>query len=207
MSGTFGNRQILCEGYDPALAPKVIYVRQDDKVCFLLGERTLCESALFEGAEIVESIDDLVLEERQLAEGRTTKVVKDGRWMVEGPFQRSDVKNANGRTYGRGIWEKSIGKPDSTEQTSVKEGAMVGHLEHPKDGRTDGNEGALVVRKLTLRSDGVVWGEAELLDTPKGLILQEYTRKKVKWGVSSRGNGSVDDTGKVNENDKVILPR
>jgi len=62
-------------------------------------------------------------------------------------------------------------------------------------------EGALVTRSLKLKKDGVVWGVAELLDTPNGLILQEYTRKDVRWGVSSRGNGSVDDKGFVNEND------
>lgn len=210
MSDISRKRQLLCEGYDPALVPEVIYVQQVQdgatKVCFLHGSRALCESPEFpDGTTVVESIDDLELVETlDEKTGRTTKHVKDGRWVVEGPFQRSDTKNANGRTYPRAIWDKHIADAKSAVQQSVHEGGMLGHLEHPKDGRTDGNLGALVTRDLTLRSDGVVWGIAELLDTSGGLILQEYTRKGVKWGVSSRGNGSVDDTGRVNENDYAL---
>lgn len=193
------SRSLLCEGFDATLVPEVGWVQQGTKVCFLLGHRDLCESQLAEGTQIVESIDQLELVERESG-GRTIKTVKDGRWFVEGPFQRSDVKNANKRVYPRGIWERLIANPKSPVQESVGAG-MLGHLEHPADGRTDGKQGALATRKLTLRPDGVVWGVAELLDTPNGLILQEYTRKGVRWGVSSRGNGSVDETGRVNETD------
>lgn len=196
------SRSLLCEGFDPTLTPEVGWVQQGSKVCFVLGDRRLCESRLDEGVQVVESIEQLELTEREVG-GRTIKTVKDGRWFVEGPFQRSDVKNANKRVYPRAIWDRLIANPKSSVQESVNAG-MLGHLEHPADGRTDGKQGALATRKLTLRSDGTVWGVAELLDTPNGLILQEYTRKGVRWGVSSRGNGSVDETGRVNENDYTL---
>lgn len=195
-------KQLLCEGFDPNLVPEVGWVQQGRKVCFVLGERSLCESKLDEGVQIVESLDQMELVEREVG-GRTIKTVKDGRWFVEGPFQRSDTKNANKRVYPRAIWDRLIANPKSPVQESVNAG-MLGHLEHPADGRTDGNKGALATRKLHLRPDGVVWGVSELLDTPSGLILQEYTRKGVRWGVSSRGNGSVDETGRVNENDYTL---
>ena len=199
ISQTFGP---LCEGFAGSGHIEVAYVQQGDKVCVVLGERSLCES-IDDALTLVESIDQLELEERTVG-GKTFKAVKEGRWFVEGPFQRSDVRNANKRTYPRVIWEKHVGDQKSHVQKNVKEGGMLGHLEHPKDGRTDGNEGSLVTRKLDLQRDGTVWGVAELLDTPKGLILQEYTRKGVRWGVSSRGNGSVDDTGRVSEADYVL---
>jgi hypothetical protein len=186
------------EGYDAALVPSVTYVKQGDKVLFFTGKPTdLSESASVSGLTLVESLDQL---ECTLDE-RGEKQVKGGAWIVEGPFQRSDTKNANGRTYRRKIWEKLVADPKSAVQQSVVERAMVGHIEHPKDGRTDGNIGALVTTRLDLRPDGVVWGQAEILDTPPGKILKEYTRKRVRWGVSSRGNGSVDANGVVSESD------
>lgn len=186
----------LHEGYDFTFAPEVAYVRQGNKVCFFTGGQELTESVVDGTDTVVESLDELELVERD-----GTKVVKDGKWVVEGPFQRSDVENANKRRYPRKIWERIFGDPQSRQQQTIRARGMIGHLEHPKDGRTDGKEGAIVVTEGTLRRDGVVWGKAEILDTPNGLILQEYTRKHVRWGVSSRGNGSVDSDGKVNEND------
>jgi hypothetical protein len=185
--------------------PEVAYVQQGDKALFFKGARDLCES-VEDGVNVVESLEDLelveLIDERT---GKTRKVVKDGQWFVEGPYQRSDKRNANGRTYALKIWERIVGNPDSPAQQTIKAGGMVGHFEHPKDGRMDGREGGLATRKLSLRRDGVVWGVSELLDTPNGLILQEYTRKGIRWGVSSRGNGSVDDTGKVNEEDYELV--
>lgn len=183
------------EGYIANFTPDVSYVRQGKKVLFFRGKPELTES-VEDGDTIVESIDDLEVVER---DGK--QYVKDGRWIVEGPYQRSDVENANGRTYSRRIWERIIGDPKSKFMQTVKAGGAIGHLEHPKDGRTDGNLGAIKHLDFKLKEDGVVWGKSELLDTPPGLILQEYTRKGVRWGVSSRGNGSVDARGKVNEAD------
>jgi hypothetical protein len=203
----------ICEGISTGFTdggvcaveyPEVIYVRQGQKAWFGLGESQQLNESLDESIQIVENFDDLELVER-VVNGKPIKTVKDGIWFVEGPGQRSDVKNANGRTYKRVIWERIVGDPKSQAQQDVAAGGMVGHLEHPSDGRMDGREGALVTRKLTLKEDGVVWGNWEILDTPNGLILQEYTRKKVRWGVSSRGNGSVAQDGNVNEEDYQLV--
>ena len=193
---------LICEGFQVAFIPEVAYVKQKDKVLFFLGESA--QSSLNESVEegqltIVESLDDFELEERTI-DGRQVKHPKNARWTVEGPYQRSDTKNANGRRYALKIWERIVGDPKSKIQTAIREGGgLLGHLEHPADGRTSGKEGTIATRSLKLREDGVVWGKSDLLDTPNGLILQEYTKKNLRWGVSSRGNGSVSDTGHVNE--------
>ena len=192
----FQNFGPLFEGANGAYVPEVAYVQQKDKVFFAKGDIALTESV--NGVTLVENFDDLELIERVTEEGKTVKAVKDGQWFVEGPYQRSGVKNANGRTYGRPIWDSNLA-PKSRVMEKVAAKGMIGHLEHPKDGITDGTKGALVTTSLKLREDGVVWGKSELLDTPHGLILQEYTRKGVRWGVSSRGNGSVNADGQVNK--------
>lgn len=197
---------VLAEGLTGAFYPEVAYVRQGDKVFFYQGKPGLTES-LGDGVTVVGSENDLEIVERTVGEGADAiveRTVKNGEWFVEGPFQRSDVRNANKRIYGRKIWERLIADKKSSVMQNVTGRGMIGHLEHPKDGRTDGKEGALLTTSLNLREDGVVWGKAEILDTPNGRILQEYTRKKVRWGVSSRGHGSVKDDGHVNEDDYML---
>lgn len=198
VSQTFG---LLCEGWDNAFVPEVAYVRQGRNVYFYLGKPSQLTESLDEGTTILESESGLEMVEVAGSDGAKHKTVKDGQWVVEGPFQRSDVKNANGRTYSRKIWERIIADAKSPFMQDLRAGGGLGHLEHPQDGRTDGAKGAIINRDLKLKEDGVVWGKAEILDTPHGLILQEYTRKGVRWGVSSRGNGSVNNNGQVNEND------
>ncbi|RKX65558.1 MAG: hypothetical protein DRP42_04540 [Tenericutes bacterium] len=192
---------LLCEGAGGAYEPDSVYVVQGDKAYVFYGEPQALSESVGDSYVLVESYDDLELVEGLSPLNEKILTPKDGKWIVEGVFQRSDTKNANGRTYARKIWERIIKDLNSSVQQIIKAGGMIGHLEHPKDGRTDGKEGALVVRKLELKEDGTVWGRAELLDTPNGLILQEYTKKNVRWGVSSRGNGSVGEDGDVNEAD------
>jgi Prohead core protein serine protease len=194
-------RQLLCEGYDDAACIVSAYVRQGTKVFVARGKtpdyaKQITES-IGASCQLVESINDLELVEG--ADGQ--RYVKDGVWIVEGPSQRSGVENRNKRKYSRKLWERIIGDSESPQQKLIKARGMIGHLEHPADGRMDGREGALLVIESTLRADGVVWNKFELLDTPNGRILQEYTRKGVQWGVSTRGNGSVASDGTVSESD------
>lgn len=195
-------RILLCEGAAGSFVPETGYCRQGEKVWFAFGKPAKLDES-FQGVKLVESIDEMELEERKL-DGRTIKMPKGGVWVVEGPAQASDKRNANNRYYPRKIWEKWIADSNSTAQQAIRERAMVGHLEHPSDGRTDGNKLGLVVTHAELREDGSVHAKFELLDTPEGLRLQEYTRKNVKWGVSSRGTGSVDEKGRVSPDDYVL---
>jgi hypothetical protein len=200
-------RRLLCEGWVEeghdgfVIPPTVAYCVQGKKVWFAEGKATaagknLCESEDFGGMTVVESIDQLDLVER---DGVT--MPKEGRWFVEGPGQRSDTLNSNKRKYKRAIWERIIGDGKSKQQQAIAARGMTGHFEHPADGRTKGPDVALVTVSAKLNEDGVVWAKHELLDTPNGLILQELTRKNVRWGVSTRGNGSVDEAGNVSESD------
>lgn len=192
---------LICEGAEGAFIPEIAYVRQGNKVLEFWndGDTKLVES-LGGAVTLIESIEDFDELTERTVNGQTVKWPKDAKWIVEGPYQLSDVRNANKRRYSRKIWEKEVGDQKGRIQTAIREGGgLIGHLEHPADGRTDGKLGAIATRSLVLREDGVVWGKSDILDTPNGYILQEYTRKKLRWGVSSRGNGSVSDTGDVNE--------
>lgn len=122
----------------------------------------------------------------------------DGFMRIEGVFQRSDTKNANGRIYPRKIWERIL-KEGSPVRSRMTERAMIGHLEHPSDGVTDLRKGSHIITDLKLDEKGQVLGTAELLDTPDGKIAQEYINRNIRIGISSRGKGSVGADGRVTE--------
>lgn len=120
------------------------------------------------------------------------------RMVIEGVFQRADALNANKRVYPRGLWEKILSE-DAPAMQNLKGRGMIGHLEHPESGTTDLNKGAILVTDLTLREDGVIWGKAIIYNTPEGLRLQEYLATGTRIGISSRGTGTVDSKGVVQE--------
>jgi len=114
--------------------------------------------------------------------------------VVKGPFQIADAKNANGRVYSSKLWNNVFS--DKTTVGSIKERGMVGMLGHPADGKPDPNLVSHVITKNWLGKDKVVYGEAEILDTPSGKIVQELFRKNIRIGISSRGDGDVKETDK-----------
>ncbi len=81
------------------------------------------------------------------------------RMVLEGVFQRSDTPNLNKRVYPRKVWER-LCEASSNMMKRIQERAMVGHLEHPKDGATDLMQGAILVTNVKLESDGTVTGRA-----------------------------------------------
>lgn len=125
---------------------------------------------------------------------------EDGPSVLEGVFQRADTKNANGRTYPRALFEK-IFADGSPAMERLNSRAMLGLLEHPEDGKTNIRKTSHIVTKLSMNEDGEVLGRLELLDTPDGKIAQELARKGVRLGISSRGAGTVNASGVVEEYD------
>lgn len=186
--------QLIMEGALGACPIETAQVRQGQKVCVLLGKPVIAES---EGLEHV-AYDKLDLVETALSNGRTARLPKGGLWLVEGPAQASDKKNRNGRTYPRKLWEKLLGEGSSV-QAAIANRQMVGHLEHPADGRTSLKEAAIRVCSSKLLEDGTVWNQFELLSTSNGMDLRALTADGVRWGVSSRGAGNVGNDGTVSE--------
>jgi hypothetical protein len=112
-----------------------------------------------------------------------------GRMVVEGVFQASDKKNANGRIYPRSLWEKIL-KNEATSK-AIEERRMFGELDHPQDGKWLLTRAAHIVTGMSMNQNGEILGRAEILDTPNGKILQELFSAGATVGISSRGSGSV----------------
>lgn len=112
-----------------------------------------------------------------------------GNMRVRGVFQRADVLNENKRVYPRAIWERTLN--DSSIMESVSARAMFGECDHPADGKTQLKRVSHLITDLEMTDDGTVIGEAEILPTPNGQILQQLFESGARVGISSRGSGSV----------------
>lgn len=114
------------------------------------------------------------------------------KFKLKGRFQHADLPNGNGRVYPRSVLESSIQK---TSQ-AISERRMLGELDHPNDAKIHLEKVSHVVTALKLNEDGQMYGEAEVLPTASGKILEQLLRAGVKLGISSRGFGSTKKNGK-----------
>jgi hypothetical protein len=110
-----------------------------------------------------------------------------GKMVARGEFARCDVPTQNGRTYPRGVYEREVRKL----QESVVSRRAFGELDHPDDGKTKLSRVSHVITKLEIDKNGVVIGEAEILNTPNGQTLKAILDAGAEVGVSSRGFGST----------------
>ena len=153
----------------------------------ILNEDTLQENDLQYIEEVI-GINFNINEEESILE---KELGKGGKLVAEGEFGRCDVPTANGRVYGRKIYEKQVNKL----QTLIKERQLLGELDHPADGKTSLKRVSHVITKLWIEEDGRVMGRLEVLPTRDGLQLASLIRSNIKVGVSSRGFGTVTKDG------------
>ncbi len=122
---------------------------------------------------------------------------------ILGKFQKCDEQNNNGRVYPRPVLESQV----KAIQDKIDERSLVGALDHPSNDAIHLSQASHLITKLWVEKNGDVMGEAEILSTPNGKIVEALINDGVKIGISSRGLGSVSEgtTGKVvNEDFKLI---
>ena len=135
-----------------------------------------------------------------LTEYRTFKVdkrlveasIKENKSLVvKGVIQRAEAKNQNGRIYPREILVREINK---YAEGPIKERRALGELDHPESSVINLQNVSHNVTKVKMVGDDV-YGEVEILSTPAGNILKELFRNGISVGISSRGMGSVQESG------------
>tara|TARA_Y100001963_G_scaffold76361_1_gene105912 strand:+ start:2544 stop:3191 length:648 start_codon:yes stop_codon:yes gene_type:complete len=136
---------------------------------------------------ITETIEDIeVLTEANGSGGKDYK--------IKGVFMQADIKNRNGRVYPVDTLAKEV-KRYTTEFINKKR--AFGELGHP-DGPTVNLE--RVSHMITsLKPEGKNFiGEAKIMDTPYGKIVKNLIDEGAQLGVSSRGMGSIQQSGQGN---------
>jgi len=197
--------ELLMEDAGGVVIPTTIdNLRKSPDGGLTLAPLTESDISEFRAGNLFESVEDeagkTVTVPRQssfLSEERGS----DGFLYIVGPMARCDAKNGNGRVYERGIWESVKGDKNIIERFNV--GGSKGHLEHPKDGKTDLNLVSHVMVPFSdkgifhIDEDGLVHGKARILNTTSGKQLQELYRGGVCVGFSSRGKGSTFRRGNI----------
>ncbi len=112
---------------------------------------------------------------------------KNGKFVARGEFGRVGIPTQNGRIYRKELMNREIGR--LSEDISSRR--VLGELDHPSDGKTSLKRVSHVITDLTVNDDGLIIGEAEILDTAEGKNLKALIAANVQIGVSSRGFGST----------------
>jgi len=111
---------------------------------------------------------------------------------LNGIFMQADVQNRNERIYPVSEMTSAV-----TEATKVikENGGIFGELDHPQTLTINMDRISHAITELYMNGTNVI-GKAKLLKTPMGLIAEELARSGVRFGISSRGSGQVNESDK-----------
>ena len=114
---------------------------------------------------------------------------------IQGVFMQAETKNRNGRIYKKPILEKEVKRYN---KEFVSKNRALGELNHPQGPTVNLDRVSHMIKDLSFDDNNVI-GRAKILDTPMGKIAQNLIKEGAQLGVSSRGMGSLEDMGGINE--------
>jgi hypothetical protein len=113
----------------------------------------------------------------------------DGIITMKGVVQKAQAPNANNRIYPKPILERE----DAKYQELISERRSLGELDHPDSPIVQLENVSHLVTETKWDGNDLI-GTVEVLDTPKGQILEKLIGRDIKLGISSRGLGSTSRT-------------
>lgn len=109
---------------------------------------------------------------------------------LNGIFMQADVQNRNKRVYPVSEMSTAVSKAGEI----IKEnGGIFGELDHPQTLTINMDRISHAITEMYMNGTNV-YGKAKLLRTPMGLIAEELARSGVRYGISSRGAGQVNES-------------
>ena len=114
---------------------------------------------------------------------------KEKQYWITGPFLQGEVKNENKRIYP----SKTLNREAVRYiKEKINDNQAVGELGHPEQPPI--NLDRVSHKIISLVQDGNNWiGKAKILSTPNGNIVKNLMDEGIKFGVSSRGLGSIKE--------------
>lgn len=120
---------------------------------------------------------------------------------LAGLFIQGVVENQNGRIYPR----DEIARAVEDVRTRLGEGETVmGELDHPEELQINLDRVSHIITDMHMDGDNGM-GKLKIIETPMGNIASALLKAGAKLGVSSRGSGNVNESGKVSEFDIVTV--
>lgn len=119
---------------------------------------------------------------------------QDGKTLyLAGTFMQADIVNRNKRRYP----VTEIAKAVEEACVRIKEsGGIFGELDHPQTLNINMDRISHAITDLRMEGPNAV-GRAKILSTPMGNIAKELIKSGIRIGVSSRGAGTVNESGDV----------
>ena len=114
---------------------------------------------------------------------------------MAGLFIQGDVKNQNGRVYPRDEITKAV---DSVKERLQKGETVMGELDHPEELQINLDRVSHIITDMHCE-DANGLGKLKIIDTPMGNIARALLTAGANLGVSSRGSGNVNESGKVSD--------
>ena len=124
----------------------------------------------------------------QIQESQNTNEVR-----MTGVFGVCGIKNENRRIYSKENYNLMV---ENLQKVIATEG-LLGELEHPNTMNINLNNVSHKIESIEMNEDGTVTGTILLLDTAKGKDAQAIVKGGVPLYISSRGAGSIDESGHV----------
>ena len=120
---------------------------------------------------------------------------------MQGLFIQGDVKNQNGRVYPKDEIKKAV--ENVTERLNKGE-TVMGELDHPEELQINLDRVSHIITEM-MCNDANGMGKLKVIDTPMGNIARALLKAGAKLGVSSRGSGNVNESGRVSDFDIVTV--
>ena len=135
-------------------------------------------------------IEELTPSEAQISES----VSEDGKnYWLSGVFMQAEIQNRNGRKYPL---NEINGAVTNAQQRIKESNGIFGELDHPQSLQINLDRISHVITEMNMSGSNAI-GKAKLLDTPMGQIAKTLVKSGVRLGVSSRGAGTVAESGGV----------
>ena len=115
-------------------------------------------------------------------------------YAIKGILMQSDVKNKNGRIYPKEILQKEVARYN---REFIQKNRAFGELGHPDGPTVNLERVSHMIKSLSPEGSNFI-GEARVLDTPYGKIVKSLIDEGASLGVSSRGMGTLVNTGGAN---------
>jgi len=127
---------------------------------------------------------------------------QDGKELfMAGLFIQGDVKNQNGRIYPKDEIQKAV---ESVKHRLGNGETVMGELDHPEELQINLDRVSHIITEMHC-DDANGIGKLKIIDTPMGNIARALLKAGAKLGVSSRGSGNVNESGRVSDFDIVTV--
>ena len=128
-----------------------------------------------------------------------TEAKEDGskEYWIEGIFLQSEVKNRNGRIYPK---EPLFREAQEYNSKFIQTNAALGELGHPENPDVNLHLVSHIIKEFRFDGNNVIGRAKIITSVPNGSIARGLMEEGVRFGVSSRGLGSLEYSSSQNAN-------